>query len=205
MKAAAQVVLCVCTFVVLVTPLWCQLPKTEATAPETAGIAPSTTPAAPSSIASKRLIVHLEGDKLEVDASNATLKEVLDKITAATNITITGNVPVDVVFGHFGPCDVSDLIIQMIAGTGVNMLLIDHKGQGLGGELILSERHGGPDLPKPSTNPLLQPQDSRPSEPQDKPPPSEDEGEQRMRPPQPEVGGPAKAPSASQGTLPHPQ
>ncbi len=158
MMAAMRIGLCACLVCMPFDTLRCQAPQASTPMPAAASAVPSAISSVIPASPPKHLVVHCSGDQLEIDASNAPLKDVLNEISAKAAITITGRIPGDVVFGHYGPSSVRDILIQMIAGTGVNMLFVGHPQHGsdrdeeqpMAGELILSERHGGPDPPNPT-------------------------------------------------------
>jgi hypothetical protein len=98
--------------------------------------------------------------KLTVDATNASLNEILREVSSKTGMKVTGTVD-DRVFGHYGPASPAMVLDALLEGTGSNVLLVDgSKGTANGAgtlgdsELVLTPRHGG----APSTSPNAPPQ-----------------------------------------------
>jgi hypothetical protein len=86
--------------------------------------------------------------KLAVEATNASLNEILREVSEKTGIKITGGVADDQVFGSYGPSAPALVLDALLDGTGSNILLVnDAKG---GSELILTARHGGATPPNPN-------------------------------------------------------
>jgi len=86
--------------------------------------------------------------KLAVEATNASLNEVLREVSRKTGMKITGGVADDRVFGSYGPSSPSSVLDALLEGTGSNIMLVDDaKG---GSELILTPRHGGATPPNPN-------------------------------------------------------
>ena len=86
--------------------------------------------------------------KLAVQATNASLNEILREVASRTGIKITGGVADDKVFGSYGPSSPALVLDALLDGTGSNILLVDDaKG---GSELILTPRRGGVTPPNPN-------------------------------------------------------
>ncbi len=86
--------------------------------------------------------------KLAVEATNASLNEILREVSQKTGIKITGGVADDRVFGSYGPSSPAVVLDALLEGTGSNILLVDDaKGAS---ELVLSPRHGGATPPNPN-------------------------------------------------------
>jgi hypothetical protein len=85
-----------------------------------------------------------------VQASNASLNEILREVGHKTGIKITGGVADDKVFGSYGPSSPAVVLDALLDGTGSNVLLVDDpKG---GSELILTPRRGGVTPPNPNAS-----------------------------------------------------
>jgi hypothetical protein len=79
--------------------------------------------------------------QLRIDASNASLQQILDKVSTETGSTIEGLTKDERVFGGFGPASVRDVLSQLLHGTGYNVLMIGDQGQGAPRQIILSARN----------------------------------------------------------------
>ena len=112
--------------------------------------------------AARHLDVSYSDGKLVVDATNASLNEILREVSQKTGIKVTGRVEDDRVFGHYGPSSPAMLLDELLEGTGSNVLLVaaaerapGKAGQGdlpgsstiVGSELILTPRRGGASPP----------------------------------------------------------
>ena len=86
--------------------------------------------------------------KLAVDATNASLNEILREVSQKTGMKITGGVADDRVFGHYGPSKPAVVLDALLEGTGSNFLLVD--GKKGSSELILTPRRGGVTPPNPN-------------------------------------------------------
>lgn len=108
----------------------------------------SAAPVAPA--APHQVEVEYSDGKLAVQASNASLNEILREVGHKTGIKITGGVADDKVFGSYGPSSPAVVLDALLDGTGSNVLLVDDpKG---GSELILTPRRGGVTPPNPNAS-----------------------------------------------------
>ncbi len=110
-----------------------------------AEVAPAATEAAP-----HRVEVNYTDGKLAVQATNASLNEILREVAHKTGMKITGGVADDRVFGSYGPSRPAVVLDALLEGTGSNILLVDD-GQGKS-ELILTPRRGGATPPNPNAD-----------------------------------------------------
>jgi hypothetical protein len=120
------------------------------------------------------LKVDYVGGKLSVNASNASLNQILHEIAGKTGMKLTGGVNEERVFGQYGPSPPSVVLASLLDGTGSNMLLVNSaKGPA---ELILTPRSGGPTPPNPNPQPpppeehAEEPPAEQPASPQAPPP-----------------------------------
>ena len=86
------------------------------------------TPSAPETKPPVRsdLKVDYAGGRLSVNASNASLNQILQEIAGRTGMKITGGVSDERVFGQYGPSSPSVVLVALLDGTGSNMLLVDN-------------------------------------------------------------------------------
>ena len=114
-------------------------------------------------------VIYSDG-KLAVDATNASLNEILLEVSKKTGIKVTGNVSDDRVFGHYGPSSPAMILDALLDGTENNFLLMGGWGDRPGGsaagssgnaaesgsmagaELILTPRRGGASPPNPNAS-----------------------------------------------------
>jgi hypothetical protein len=127
--------------------------KPSAAVPQASSTLPSVQPTAgpDAAVAVERphsLEVGYEDGKLSVDATNASLNQILREVSKKTGITVRGGVRDERVFGHYGPASPADILASLLEGTGSNMLLVDDpKGAS---ELVLTARLGGATPPNPN-------------------------------------------------------
>ena len=97
----------------------------------------------------KRAEVTYAAGLINVRADNSSLNQILHSISRLTDMTITGGVADERVFGNYGPAEPSTILATLLGGTGSNMLLristTDEPS-----ELILTPRNGGPTPPNPN-------------------------------------------------------
>lgn len=87
--------------------------------------------------------------KLEVTADNSSLNQILREIGRLTGMKITGGVVDDRVYGKYGPAAPAEILGDLLAGSGSNMLLRETAASAPE-ELILTPKQGGPSPPNPS-------------------------------------------------------
>jgi len=142
-------------------PLCAQAPPSPVSAPQqnapTPATLPATTPTAaeqPSPLppaqapANRAKITYLD-HQLTVVAQNSSLNQILREISQITGITITGGVAEERVFGSYGPDIPSQVLGQLLDGTGSNVLFVSSI-ENKPAELILTPRGGGPTPPNPN-------------------------------------------------------
>jgi hypothetical protein len=93
-------------------------------------------------------VVYSRG-QLEVSADDSSLNQILRDIARETGMKITGGVTDERVFGKYGPAGASEVLSNLLDGTGSNMLLKETADK-VPAELILSPRTGGPTPPNPN-------------------------------------------------------
>jgi hypothetical protein len=117
------------------------LPPTQATAQANDAVKP---------VVVSRADVSYLGGRLSIDATNASLNQILREISHKTGIKVTGGVTDERVYGHYGPATPSEILASLLDGTGSNMLLMANANGP--SELILTPRLGGPTPPNPNAN-----------------------------------------------------
>ncbi len=115
---------------------------------QTTSAVATNTPVAAAPVQVRHVQVDYANGSLAVDATNASLNEILREVSKKTGIKITGSAGDDRVFGHYGPSKPAVVLDALLDGTGSNMLLVDDaNGKS---ELILTARRGG--VSPPSAN-----------------------------------------------------
>ncbi|NYF89051.1 hypothetical protein RBB79_05855 [Tunturiibacter empetritectus] len=133
------------------TPAASTLPPTAPTSASAQPLPPATpaVPLTPAQEQPKHAQVTLANGILSVTADNSSLNQILRQISHETGIKITGGVVDERVFGKYGPDAPSQILAQLLDGTGSNMLLVARDGA-TPAELILTPRQGGPTPPSPN-------------------------------------------------------
>jgi hypothetical protein len=138
-------------------PLYAQTPATPQQPTPAPATLPATTPTTaeqPSPLppaqapANRAKITYLD-HQLTVVAQNSSLNQILHEISQITGITITGGVAEERVFGSYGPDIPSQVLGQLLDGTGSNVLFVSSI-ENKPAELILTPRGGGPTPPNPN-------------------------------------------------------
>lgn len=116
---------------------------------------------------------------LSIDASNSSLKQILNDVATATGTKVTGLSADQRVFGTFGPGSARDVLSKLLDGSGYNVLLVGDMGQGAPRQIVLSKAPTGPappvvnspspafedvspdiEEPQPPPQPIVQPQNA---------------------------------------------
>jgi len=90
------------------------------------------TPARPS--------VTWDSQGLKIDATNASLHEILNDVSTATGAKVEGFGNDERVFGEYGPGQARDVLSQLLHGSGYNVLMIGDQGEGTPRQIVLSAR-----------------------------------------------------------------
>jgi hypothetical protein len=126
------------------------LPPTSPTvASSPAASPPAVSATAPAKAAPQHASVVYSRGQLEVSANDSSLNQILRDIARETGMKITGGVTDERVFGKYGPAGASEVLSNLLDGTGSNMLLKETADK-VPAELILSPRTGGPTPPNPN-------------------------------------------------------
>jgi hypothetical protein len=114
-----------------------------------------------SSIPAQHMDVQFVDGKVSVDASNASLNQVLHEVATKAGIKITGSVSEERVFGRYGPSPPTVVLAALLDGTSAYMLLVDDPNGA--SELILTPRRGSPTPPNPNAAQEANNEDSEPT------------------------------------------
>jgi hypothetical protein len=81
---------------------------------------------------------------LTVVANNSSLGEILKEVATRTGAKLDGKVSDERVFGSYGPGPARNVIMQLLDGTGYNVMMIGDQGEGTPREIELTNRPKGP-------------------------------------------------------------
>jgi hypothetical protein len=134
---------------------------------------------------------------LKIDASNASLHQILNDVSTATGTKVEGFGADERVFGEYGPGQARDILSQLLHGSGYNVLMIGDQGEGTPRQIVLSPR-------KTDSSPASTNRPSQDAQDEDVPEPPEPE---EQPPPQPQLinGRPPMPPQGPQGPPRTPQ
>jgi hypothetical protein len=96
---------------------------------------------------------------LHIDATNASLQQILLDVASVTGAKVEGMGSDERVFGNFGPGQARDVLSQLLSGSGYNVLLVGDQGQGTPRQILLSTRHVGNAISQPAMAAAPQPAD----------------------------------------------
>ena len=138
------------------------LPPTAPTRPAAAGAPPAPSSPPPPYAARQALVAYTAG-RLQVNADNSSLNQILREIGRVTGMKITGGVAEERVFGSYGPADPSTVLSALLNGTGSNIMLRFDSSR-RPEELVLTPRQGGPTPPNPNASRYASREDDLPPE-----------------------------------------
>lgn len=78
---------------------------------------------------------------LRVNATNSSLRQILNEVSTTTGSKISGLGSDERIFGTYGPGPARDVLSQILHGTGYNVLMLGDQGQGTPREVVLSPRN----------------------------------------------------------------
>ena len=110
--------------------------------PEAAQPAPEL-PHWPANDSPAKPTVTWDSQGLKIDASNASLHQILNDVASATGAKMEGFVADERVFGEYGPGQARDVLSQLLHGSGYNVLMIGDQGEGTPRQIVLSPRKAG--------------------------------------------------------------
>ena len=114
---------------------------------------------------------------LRINATNASLRQILAQVSTETGAKVEGLGNDERVFGEYGPGQARDVLSQLLHGSSYNVLMIGDQGQGTPREIVLSARRAASgSSPAYAGNPAYRP-----------PPPSQDSSDdEAVEQPEPE-------------------
>lgn len=130
---------------------------------------PINNPAAPASIA-------WDSHGLSVKAANSSLQQILEDVATATGAKLDGTVADQRVFGVYGPGPARDILIQLLQGSGYNVLMLGDQHNGAPSRIVLTARGTAVSQPQSgqtaqNNSPEEEPAENEPEEPPQQPVP----------------------------------
>ncbi len=129
----------------------------EKTSPVASSISSSTQSVAPPSPA--RIV--LKSGTLSIEANNSDLDQILTEIARTSGMRISGSAGRTRVYGVYGPQDPADVLTDLLAGTGNNIMMVGRTPTGTPRELLLTPKGGAPSPPAVPQAPVTPVQSDR--------------------------------------------
>lgn len=101
----------------------------------------------PTSEPSKPAIVVFKNGNLTIEANNSDLKQILSNIADISGMKINGTLESTPVYGVYGPQNPGDVLTELLADSGYNVLMVGRTQDGAPRELVLTRRNGAASLP----------------------------------------------------------
>ncbi len=116
------------------TPLQSASPEGQPAAPQ------PETPKWPVNETPGKPAITWDSQGLKIDATNSSLRQILNDVSTATGAKVEGFGADERVFGEYGPGQARDVLSQLLHGSGYNVLLIGDQGAGTPRQIVLSTR-----------------------------------------------------------------
>ena len=94
-----------------------------------------------------RASVTWDSHGLRIDASNSSMQQILSDVSTETGTKVEGLSGDQRVYGSYGPGQARDVISQLLAGSGYNVLLAGDLGSGAPRQVMLTPRRAGGGAP----------------------------------------------------------
>jgi hypothetical protein len=104
---------------------------------------PPPMPKWPANDSPSRASVTWDSHGLRIDASNSSLRQILNDVSLETGTKVEGMGSDQRVYGSYGPGQARDVISQLLQGSGYNLLLAGDLGSGAPRQIVLSPRRNG--------------------------------------------------------------
>jgi hypothetical protein len=109
--------------------------------------------------------IRWDSQGLKVDATNSSLRQILDDVSTTTGTKVEGLGADERVFGIYGPGPARDVLSQILNGSSYNVLMLGDEGEGTPREIVLSQRtKAGPQPGQGVNRPTQQDEDTEPPE-----------------------------------------
>ena len=89
-------------------------------------------------------VVEWNSQGLRIQASNSSLDQILKDVATATGTKVSGLGADERIYGTYGPGPATQVISQLLDGSGYNVLMIGEQGQGTPRQIVLSKQPTGP-------------------------------------------------------------
>ncbi len=124
-------------------------PATVTTASVTAPAVPADPPPPnwPANDKPSEASITWDSQGLRIVASNSSLADIFREVSTITGTQIEGMGPDQRIFGTYGPGPVSEVLSELLDGSGYNVLMIGDLGQGAPRQIVLSPPPTGPAPP----------------------------------------------------------
>ena len=83
-------------------------------------------------------MVRWDSRGLEIEASNASLDQILHQVAAQTGTRLDGRIWDQRIFGKYGPGPACDVLTKLLDGAGYNFFISGTRGSGVPREIILT-------------------------------------------------------------------
>jgi len=77
---------------------------------------------------------------LSIQAANSSLRQILEDVATATGAKLEGTVEDQRVFGVYGPGQAREVLVQLLQGSGYNVLMIGDQDRGAPSRIVLTAR-----------------------------------------------------------------
>ncbi len=91
--------------------------------------------------------------KLTIQATNSSLRAILDDLKARTGATVEGLGKDERIFGVYGPGAPQEVLAALLDDSGYNVLIAGRRPDGTPREIVLSSRAGAGGSPAPAQTP----------------------------------------------------
>ncbi len=135
--------------------------------------------------------IQISGDRLSINATNASLSEVIREVAKDTGMQVEGNSRDERVFGSYGPGSPPEVLSALLYDSGYNVIMVGSTADGAPRRLVLSAR--GADSTQAAVTP------ARNSDDEDEEPPAQ---EVAPAPPPNPIAAPGVPPASGQPKTP---
>ena len=114
-----------------------------------------------------------DANGLRINASNSSLKQILNEVSTETGSKVEGSVPDQRIYGEYRPGDARDVLSRLLQDSGYNLLLAGDLGKGAPRDIVLTPRKAGAPNPQNANmnRPQQDPDDEIPEQPEEQPQP----------------------------------
>jgi hypothetical protein len=97
--------------------------------------------------------VTLKNGTLTIEANDSDLNQILREVSRESGMVIEGLIKDARVFGNYGPQNPRDILTELLAGLGYNIIMVGTAREGAPRELMLTSRADSPSAALPSQAP----------------------------------------------------